>query len=362
MSEIKLATFNVEWMVSLFGGLWKKWQSPYMPASFPRTSIGDINLEPISDVPALCERIAGVIRDMDAQIIGIQEGPPLTEQMEVFVTRFLDNQYAVYRSNAKWQSIYALVHRSVSDFVTAFAPKDNEVESLRLKNPYYPWGGIAIEEQKRHGFDRIPLVLSFRAISGKELRVVVVHTKSKYSKLKSPEQWASRDAEAILDALDARQKLSVEIACVRRYLDACLEPPSQDAAVVVMGDMNDGPYAELMEKEFLIHNIVDELAGTLLQPQRYFRHAMEADVLASATTTCFPDPLLGGELVAELIDHILVSPGIWQGRAPFALKAGSCQVETRIYDDHNEDHGQDGKRERGLRPSDHKPVSVVFTY
>lgn len=116
----------------------------------------------------------------------------------------------------------------------------------------------------------------------------------------------------------------------------------------------------LAHKEFLIHNIIDELAGTLLQPQRYFRHAMEPDVLAAAATTRFADPLLGGQLVEELIDHVLVSSGIWQARAPFTLKPNSCQVETQAYEDHNDDNGPN--RQRGLRPSDHKPVSVVFSY
>jgi hypothetical protein len=280
--------------------------------------------------------------------------------MEVFVTQFLNGEYTVWQSNAKWQSIYALVHQSISNSVTAFLPGDAEVEPLRLKNLYYTWGGIAIDVRKLHGFDRIPLVLSFRPAADKELRILVAHTKPKYSKLKDPQQWATRDAEAILDALDAREKLSVEIACLRRYLDACLQPPHEEAGVVVVGDFNDGPYAELMEKEFLIHNIIDELAGTLVQPQRYFRHAMEPDVLAVAATTCFADPLLGGQLVEELIDHVLVSPGIWQGRARFALKADSCQVETQVYESHNGEYGSN--HQRGLRPSDHKPVSVVFTY
>ena len=81
MSELMIATFNVEWMISIFGGLWKPWQSPHIPDTFPGKYFGKIWLEPIEDVPALCERIADVIRDIDAQIIGIQEGPPLQEQL-----------------------------------------------------------------------------------------------------------------------------------------------------------------------------------------------------------------------------------------------------------------------------------------
>ncbi|MCE7985212.1 MAG: hypothetical protein DYG89_28910 [Caldilinea sp. CFX5] len=359
MSQLKIATFNVEWMIAIFGGLWNEWQPPTIPDTFPGKNLGGIHLDPIADVPALCQRIAGVIRDCDAQIIGIEEGPPLQAQMEVFVQRFLNDDYVVHHSNAKSQSICALVRRDLADRVTAFPPDGAETQPLRAKTRFYPWGCIAEAECKAHRFDRTPLVLSFRPTADQELKLVVVHTKSKYSLLKTIEQWENREREAIQDALLAREKLSAEMLCLRRYLDAQLAP-DENRALVVMGDFNDGPFAELMEREFLIHNIVDELAGSLLQPMRHFRHAMTPAVLATAATTRFPDPLEGGQMVEELIDHILVSPGIWQGKAPFLLKENSCQVESAAYDSHNDDTGP--VRQRGLRPSDHKPVSAIFTY
>jgi endonuclease/exonuclease/phosphatase family metal-dependent hydrolase len=360
MSELKVATLNAEWMVSIFGGLWSAWESPNIPSTFPGRKIGPIELEPIDDVPALCERIAGVIRSVGAQIIGIQEAPPLKRQMDVFVHRFLNDDYAVYYSNSRWQSICALVHRSVNEHVSAFAHNGPETHALREKSPFYPWGGITEEEQKQHRFYRTPLILTFSPGTDKEVRIVVVHAKSKYSLLKSREQWESRDRGAILDALLARQKLSTETACLRRYLESHLGLSDKNSAIVVLGDFNDGPFAELMEREFLIHNIIDELAGTLLLPRSNLRHAMAPDVLATAATTRFPDPLEGGKIVEELIDHILVSPSIWAGSGPFALKENSCQVEAQAYEDHFDDHGPE--RKRGLRPSDHKPVSAVLAY
>lgn len=360
MPKLKVASFNVEWMVSLFGGVWKQWDGT-MPDSFPGKSLGSIRLEPIDDVPALCERIAGVIEDVDAQIIGIQEGPPLKAQMELFVEEYLGGKYEVHSSNPNWQCVHALVRKpNPAGKVTSFAFDGEECAFLKSQIPFYPWGTFGVDDRKKHRFDRVPLVLTFQPSANKRLRIVVVHTKSKFSKLKKPEQWFNREAEAITDALLARQKLSAEIYRLREFLVADLgreEAPPH--AAVVIGDFNDGAYAELIEREFMIHNIIDEVVGSLLSPDTFFQHAMTPKVISESSTVSFPDPLEGGQIVNELIDHIVVSPGIWRTASPFKLQAGSCKVETAAYDAHDD---TELVRERGLRPSDHRPVSAVFEY
>ncbi len=363
MPQVKIATFNTEWMVSIFGGLWTTWVPPTIPNTFPGRSLGDIKLDPIEDVPALCERLAGVIKDVDADIIGIEEGPPLQAQMEVFVQRFLNDEYVVHYSNSKWQSICALVRRSIANQVISWQPILPPIKQRWSNIPYYPWGLIGAAEREAHKLDRQPLLLSFTPQVNTELLLMVLHTKSKYSKLKTREQWEARDREAVLDALNARAKLSAEIFRVRQFLTKQFEqaaPGATPLSIVLMGDLNDGPFAELIEQEFLLHNIVDELVGTLLDPDCHFRHAMTPQRLRTATTTRFPDPLEGGQIVEELIDHILVSPGIWQQTGAFRIRPDSCQVETEAYESHYDDNGPQSKR--GLRPSDHKPVSVILEY
>ena len=363
MAQIKLATFNCEWMVSIFGGLWRPWVFPTIPDSFPGRSLGDIELEPIEDIPALCERIAAVIREMDAEIIGIQEGPPRADQMQAFVDRFLGGEYIVFHSNSNWQSISALVQKSIAAQVTAWQPELPPIERRWSRMPYYPWGLIGAAEREAHRFQRHPLLLSFRPQADKELQLMILHTKSKYSLLKTVQQWEMREREAILDALNARAKLSAEIYRVREFLNTQFEqvaPDHKPLSIVLMGDFNDGPYAELIEREFLIHNVIDELVGTLLKPDFYFKHAMSPEILRTAATSRFPDPLEGGQIVEELIDHILVSPAIWRGRGDFRLKANSCRVETRAYERQFADTGP--IRKRHLRPSDHRPVSVILRY
>jgi endonuclease/exonuclease/phosphatase family metal-dependent hydrolase len=280
--------------------------------------------------------------------------------MEAFVDQFLDGEYVVFQSNENWQTVGALVHQSIAADVTAWTPTLPALPAAWRNIPYYPWGLIGLNDRKKHNLSRQPLLLSYSPQSGVELRVIVVHTKSKYSKLKQKSQWEQREPEAVLDALNARAKLSAEVFRIRDFLNQQLAAPEEPRSIVIMGDMNDGPYAELMEQEFLIHNIVDELAGSLVHPESYFQHAMTPETLAKATTTRFPDPLQDNKIVEELIDHMLVSPAIWSGDGDFHVKHDSCQVETSIFEQFYD--AEKGDKFRDHRPSDHKPVSVVFEH
>lgn len=70
------------------------------------------------------------------KIIGIQEGPPLKAQIEAFVQQFLNGEYVVHQSNATWQSIYALIHTSIADQVTAWQPDLRWVVGLDNNDRY----------------------------------------------------------------------------------------------------------------------------------------------------------------------------------------------------------------------------------
>ncbi len=59
----------------------------------------------------MAERIAAVIRDLDVDILGICEGPPLKEQMETFVREKLGGDYTVHTMEDDAQSVHTLVHR-----------------------------------------------------------------------------------------------------------------------------------------------------------------------------------------------------------------------------------------------------------
>ncbi len=363
MPQLKVCTYNVEWMKAFFGAsadaTWLA--APVIPASFPGKKTGSIRLAPVADVHSLCRRVADGIRAVDPDVLFVQEGPPLEAQMALFVKQFLGNAYAVHRSNRSDQAIYALIRKRLASKIKPWAPPGSTPQALWRKVPYYPWGKVAAADRRQHSLARQPLLMRAKLASGQDLMLCGVHTKSKFSLLKTKKQWMDRGSNPgpVLDALSSRQKLSAEVARVREVLQSIVALGPQQASAVVVGDFNDGPFKDLMETEFLTKSILDELVGSFLDPNTYFKHAMDPAVLSSASTTRFSDPLQDGAIVAELIDHILVSPAIWSGLGAYRIKPGSCQVEESAWQMGvvgNPDAGRDN------RPSDHKPVSVVLEW
>ena len=363
MGRLKLCTYNVEWMTCLFGARTDSdWRAnPQIPVSFPGKRAGNIRLKAIADVHGLCRRIAAGIREVDPDVLFVQEGPPLAEQMQLFVRQFLGDDYVVHRSNRADQAVHALVRRSLAGDIAPWVPDGATPQQLWRGVPYYPWGKLAAADRRQHNLARHPLFLRCTLAPGEDLVLGGVHTKSKFSQLKTRQQWEARAhvPGPVLDALSSRQKLSAEVQRLRDVLTAIVAVGRQQASVVVVGDFNDGPFHDLMEREFLVRNILDELVGSFLDPNTHFRHAMEPHTLASAATTVFSDPLQGGAAVEELIDHILVAPALWSGLGAYRVEPGSCRVEHLAWQ-----LGVVGDPEarRDNRPSDHKPVSVVIAW
>jgi len=358
MPRLKVATWNIEWMVGLFGGRWKDWDGT-IPDSFAGRRLGEIRLDPIEDVPGLCARVAGVIRRVGADVLAVQEGPPLPAQLQHFVARFLDDDYVVVGSNATWQSAYILVRRSLAGGLSVVPPDAPGMAGLRGSMFFYPWQGFRVADRRTHRFARQPVCVDLALPGGKRLAFVNVHLKSKFSKLKTLAQWERREPVAVLDALNVRQKVSAEVAGLRRYASLRLMMSDVPDGLVLLGDFNDGPFGELFETEFLLHNILDEMVGSFLEPDLLLRHAMRPELLRTAHSVTFNDPLAGGAEVRELIDHILVSPRLATTRGAVRLHPASTRVEAAAMAPFMEG---DGRGERGRRPSDHAPVSAMFGY
>jgi hypothetical protein len=347
--EIKLATFNVEWMVHLF--------EPNRPELLtgPNKHAAGAGAKP-QHPQGVANRIAAVIKAVDADILGICEGPPLKSQMQEFVAQKLDDDYRVYSMEDGPQSVHALVHKRVNHGVTItqLSRNDKVYDRLRTVRTFYKFGDVKGPQRGR--FTRLPVILRLKR-KGRTTDVMIVHTKSKLSALTKPSQWEKKDRDAVISAILARQKLSIEMNVIRKYIAHRLYSKNAQG-VIVMGDLNDGVTRDIVDENYLLHSAVHELRGAFHHELALMRHVLNGRQLQrkkDAWTAKFEDPHAGGRNRRVLLDHIIFSPACHDGgKVRFVTDSGL--VEHAAYDRHVAKKGES----RDERPSDHKPVSARF--
>ena len=350
MPKLKIASFNAEWMTNLFVGN----EAKIFPGESKKKGLGG---KP-KDCPGVCKRIAGVIKDVDCHVVGIVEGPPRKAQMELFVKDYLGNRHKVFSAESGPQSNHILVRDDCPVKVAQVPETDDIYKHLSRKVEYYHWDEV--KKATLEKFTRKPAVLRFK-IQGETYELMLFHTKSQISALKRKEQFTQRDKEVIVDALRSRQKLSAEMAAVRRYLSHAILSLRTDGCIL-MGDLNDGPHRDVFEEHFLIHNIVDELRGGFHREAALMHHALPQDYLEPdaehAYSAEFSDPTRDGKVVKTLIDHILVTTGVFHGTTKLKLLRGAGKVDHQAYQKHVVHKG----KTRDDRPSDHRPVLAVLQF
>jgi hypothetical protein len=347
--ELKIATFNVEWMVNLF--------KPNRPELLtgPNERTAGLGAKP-QDPEGVANRIAAVIEAVDADILGICEGPPLKTQMQRFVEQKLGNDYRVYSMEDGAQSVHALVHKRVNHGITITQlPRNDKVyERLRMVRTFHKFGDVKDAQKGR--FTRLPVILRLKR-KGKTTDVMIVHTKSKISALTKPSQWENKDRSAVISAILSRQKLSIEMNVIRKYIAHRLYSANAQG-VIVMGDLNDGVTRDIVDENYLLHSAVHELRGAFHHDLALMRHVLNGRQLQrkrDAWTAEFKDPHKGGRNTRVLLDHMIFSPACHDGgRICFVKDSG--RVEHAAYDRHVERKGAS----RDERPSDHKPLSARF--
>lgn len=343
MRELKIATFNIEWMNNWFVG-----------------GDEDAFRETLSDgskVDQICQRVKQVIDTIDPDILSIQEGPSSKGEMSLFIENYLLGENGVPRYNfiqgidGRAQKIYQLYRPGLFKDVTAY-DYDNGIR-------YKPWE-VDINADANlevYEFTRTPLEVTY-TLDEKMLTIVAMHTKSKYIH-GGQAKWENPDKriEFVLEALAARRRISAEAMRTREAVDDILVS-DPERAVVVLGDLNDGPGRDYFEQKFLTHNLTDILLGSTFYPERMFIHAL-GDVSAPDRYTAIFDDFITDETGKKvLLDHMLCSPNSRDETGPFQMKAGSGHVEHTAFD--SATLSLDSNRDE--RPSDHRPVSMVLRY
>jgi len=343
MPEIKLTTWNIKWMNKLFVKDAAKF------AAGPK-------------ITQRLERIAAVIKDIDPDILGVEEGPKHKKQLKHFVRHHLDSAYDVFTVSSGAQSNHALVRKGIDLTVKQRRETHKIYEYLSRNVEYYTWTEVSKQSSKKIPRKPLVLTLSTKSAPGKVVELMVFHTKSKISDLRSRKQWEERSKKenipAIVDALESRQQLSGELAAIRRYLTHAILS-KRAVGCILVGDLNDGPHRDIFEEKFLITNIVDELRGGFHREEALMHHALKRKWLDPdyklSYTAKFSDPTRDGKTVEVMLDHIMVSSDIMHGNSPIKLVKSSGTIEHDIF----EAHGGD---KRSTEPSDHRPVSARFKF
>jgi endonuclease/exonuclease/phosphatase family metal-dependent hydrolase len=303
------------------------------------------------DTAQAASHLAGLISEIDADVVALQEAPSRVEELELFVDTHLSNgaaRYEVLLSDTGSSQKLALL--SKPDVVHAELAPSTDIALL-----IEPWladvdGDAVVEDYQ---FTRTPLVCRV-SIDGALVEVIVAHLKSNFIN-RGEELWndPARRLEFIMGALKNRRRIANEAMRIRQYLEARLAA-DPDAAIVVLGDFNDGPGQDLFEQQYLAHNVTDLLLGSPYRPETLFMHA-QTDVPAEQRYTAVFDDFVTGEVDKHLLlDHIIVSPGMTTGAAPVRKRPDSGRI---AHDAWANNRTGDGER-RDERATDHRPATV----
>lgn len=348
---MRVVNWNIEWMNNWFvGGNNVALRDSYNPQGRPEDAIADVD--------DLARRVAGVILELNPDILCVQEGPSDIREMELFSDTYLRdaNGQPLYRvfisADGGSQKTQILVRldsevsnpREAADQPTIALAEawQSDIEGIGELGPY--------------AFTRRPQIIDCDW-RGKTLRVINLHLKSKYIH-RGEDKWndpAQRPA-FIIEALKHRRRISSESMRVRRYLDDLLtEDPLR--MIIVAGDLNDGPGADHLEINYLTHNLTDIIIGSTYHPAQQFEHTfLHASPAVERYTARFND-FITGEIDKPLVlDHVLISP---------VLRSGGLVSEGLLYGQIAHSAFEraidpDAGSARQRHPSDHRPVLAVF--
>lgn len=305
----------------------------------------------ISDTTSLCCRIAQVIEQLAPDVIAIEEGPSNIERMQLFVRTFLGDKYAVLGGLENLtQQLYLLVRRD--------GPVKNAVihePSLEfLTNPFW-WDIDGDRSLHDYRFTRRPLVVK-STVGTTDTFFVVLHLKSKFV-AKGRSMWQSMKADQVEQFVNKsianRRRIQAECQRTRECIqDVILAayPPDKRPAVIVSGDLNDGPGSDFFSSFYGMVNILDALLGS-----RFYRTETLFPVLDCEDDTIFScefdDYVDNISCKKSLLDHVFVS-----------RRLRDAKIQATVAHDVFQASMLNGGKTRQDRPSDHRPVVADFKF
>lgn len=377
---MKITTWNAEWLDSDWGVV----SGRYTPEQslFPNPAPSRAR------ATARIEAVRGYLRALAPDILFLCEGPKGEDSMLEFTRAVMPDHVLVTRPEGEsyetggrqwqwflvrkcladqiapglvpisiWRSFAALQDASISDDGTW------QVAAPRLRD----LGGVEdvpVSERITHRFYREPQVLRF-TFGGGPHEIIGAHLKSKFTghsprKRRANETFddylaGSKTARRyIAKSHEARIKLSSEALAVRAYIERRFAQDA-DPSILVVGDLNDGPGKELMEREYLLHDLVSNLQGDVFFASKFLNHALFDQPTELRWTATFDDILDPTRNPNILLDHILFTQALTRaGSSPLWVQSGAGRVEHFAHEAAESTYGA------GMI-SDHRPVSVELT-
>lgn len=305
-----------------------------------------------------------VINEIAPDILCITEGPAGESGIDQFVSglpgysaikRLAGDSY--HQKGQQW--IWFLVTNALTPAASLlpiqvwheYTELASPVSEHKSRWPVYWWGQI---DTAYHAHYRHPQVLVLM-LNGIRLELIGGHFKSK---LTTTGSFASSDPErrrAYIEAtVQNRIKLGTEAQNVRYYIDQRFrQEPSP--AILVMGDLNDGPGKELIERQFMFFDLLNNLQGDVFEAGKFLNHALFDYPGDLNWTVYFKDAIDPGRNPYILLDHIMFTQALVRGQIPLQIQPHAGKVEHEIFDRANAMLGS------GLRLSDHRPVSCVIS-
>lgn len=377
---MKLTTWNAEWLDSDWGVVIDKYP--------PGKELFGRNAPSKKNAKKRIEAIGQFIELLNADILFLCEAPKGVEEMKAFAKHVAVNYELITRPNGDAyhiegrQWLWFLVKKQL---VERIAPELVPVDSWRAfaaqESPSISRDGnwqVAIPKLKtvggvkdvptvarsKHSFYREPQTLAFR-FGGARHEVIGVHLKSKHTGIDIPKRGFDQSLDDfaksnesvrsfLAEAHRARVKLSSEATAIRAYIDHRFRQEA-DPSLLVVGDLNDGPGKELMEREYLLHDLLSNLQGDVFFAQRLLNHALFDQPQVLRWTTKFQDNLDPRRGQNILLDHILFTQALTRsGTSPLEARANAGWVEHLAFETAESSFGRE-------MLSDHRPVSVKLT-
>ena len=278
------------------------------------------------------EALANTIAKIQPAIIGIVEGSNIASDHDHFLRhpKLKGLKYKVaHGKNSRGSQELLFYYRDIFEILSI----DDTIHFY--DNWHEDIDNDTIEEYLK--FERKPLEVRFRhRESGEQFLIILVSFKSK-GVFTTTDFYRHEKV-----SLANRKKLYAQSKKVRERLDQLLEH-HPNLPVIVMGDINDSPGMDHLEK-IIGASAVETIMGNVFHPERIFHNALWplAEKLGAKHlwTIDFHDPIVHNHKKhREWVDHIFISPGLFEGSDTLRFVRNSGDTATRDeFSKHASDH------------------------